>query len=117
MKVFNMTPHPVTVRLDDETEITYEPCGKVFRLVETDEPYGRDVDGVPVVKRSFAVSIAEFPELDDPDAVVIVSLPAALMLKSAQLNLRALIVASDTGSGAIRDEKGQIVAVRRFIVL
>lgn len=114
MKVFNMTPHPVTVRVGEE-EITYEPCGKVFRLVEIDEPYGRDVDGVPVIRRSFAVSITDFPELDDPDAVVIVSLPALMGLKG--VHVRALVVAPDTGSGAIRDEKGQIVAVTRFIVL
>lgn len=113
MKYVNMTPHSILVRKKDGSEFRIEPSGKVFRLEEVDEVVG-SVDGVEVVERKFSVSsIPE--EFNDPEAVVIVSLPALMALKTVGLKHEALIVAPDTGSGAIRDGEGRIIGTTRFI--
>lgn len=115
MKLINMTPHKVTIRKKDGSEVSIEPSGKVFRLEERDEVIG-EIDGIEVVKREFTLS--ELPsEFDDDDAVILVSLPALLALRAAQIKTKATILAPDTGSGAIRDAEGRIVGTKRLIAM
>jgi len=117
-RVLNMTPHQITIQTGDGRRIDIPPAGKIFRLAEEDQLAGTvSLDGVEVevVKRTFEVTNCE--ELLDSDAVVIVSLPALMALRQAGIQVRAIVVAPDTGATAIRDERGQIVAVRRFITM
>jgi len=125
MRVVNLTPHEITLQLEDGRRVSIPPSGKIFRLDELDEPAssvavkvdGEDVEvEVEVVRRSFRVT--NFEELfEKEDMVAIVSLPALIALRQAGIRTRAMIVAPDTGATAIRDERGQIVAVRRFITM
>ncbi|MBW2671852.1 MAG: hypothetical protein JRD89_00370 [Deltaproteobacteria bacterium] len=124
-KVWNLTPHEI--RLADESgEIVarFPPSGYVARLTCEDRPDSTarlyDCD-LPIVVRIFGEPEGLPPEdlLDeDQTHIFIVSLPAlqAVTETVARNYDRAIIVvAPDTGPTAIRDEKGQIVAVRRFI--
>jgi len=123
MRVVNLTPHEITLQLPDGRRVSIPPSGKVFRLKELDEPApslkveaeGEELE-VEVVRRSFEVT--NFEELfEDENLVAIISLPALITLRQAGVKTRAIVVAPDTGATAIRDERGQVVAVRRFITM
>ncbi|MCS7187606.1 MAG: hypothetical protein RMK89_11735 [Armatimonadota bacterium] len=116
MNFINMTPHPVVIRKKDGSEITIEPSGQVFRLDEEDERL-HDIDGIELVYRKFKLPDSIPPEFSDPQVVVIVSLPALMALKATGVSFDALIVAPDTGSGAIRDSQGRIVGTTRLITM
>jgi len=122
MRILNMTPHAINVELPDGRRIEIPPSGKVFRLNEKDEPAGTvsvqvadETVEVEVVRREFV--LANYEELFDEDVVAIVSLPSLISIRQAGIQTKATIVAPDTGATAIRDERGQIVAVRRFITM
>ncbi len=116
-RIVNLTPHPINIAVKDGRTIEIPPSGKSLRLLEVDEPTDPVLignDEVEVVKRSFSLP-ENFPELDDPDVIAIVSLPVLMALRNRPIAAR--IVAPDTGSGAVRDEKGNIIAVKRFVTL
>jgi hypothetical protein len=114
----NLTPHAVTVYRKDGSSFTIEPSGKVFRLKEQDVVTA-NIDGVDIVRRQFYIDPEDLELFNDPQAVYIVSLPALMGLaKVTEPNLSQFtIVAPDTGTGAIRDGKGNIVGTRRFVIL
>ena len=127
MKFINMTPHEVVVRKPDGEEVKISPSGRTLRLREVDQVLEDangnpiTVDGIPVVHRVL-LPPEELPEeFNDPDAVVIVSLPALMGLvalrEAGSIRPLCWIVAPDTGTGAIRDERGQIVGTTRFITM
>ena len=102
MKIINITPHPVTLVKVDGTKKTYPPSGTVARVKVGDEVV--DVlDGAPV-RQGQVVGFTDLPE-PQPDTVYIVSL---FVLQHAN---RDDFVAPDT-ENAIRDEDGQIIAVK-----
>jgi hypothetical protein len=71
---------------------------------------------VPIVSRDFEE--VDLPE-EQPGVCYVVSLPALMGLRAAG-NDRRDVVAPDTGSGpygAVRDERGQVIGCRRFVVL
>ena len=102
MKIINLTPHAVTLIRADGTKKTYPPSGTVARVKVGDEVV--DVlDGAPV-RQGRIVGFSDLPE-PQPDTVYIVSL---FVLQHAN---RDDLIAPDTND-AIRDENGQIEAVR-----
>jgi len=122
MKFVNLMPHPIVVRKPDGTEIVIEPSGKVLYLEEAgDVPWG-EVDGIPIFARRYRL-----PEdlrsvfYRGTDTVFIVNLPTLMILRGLltadPLRFFAIIVAPDTGSGAIRDEQGRIIGTTRFITV
>lgn len=113
IKLVNLLPHPINVLLPDGTMIEIPRGEQVYRLTEKDEPVGA-IGGIPLKKRTFTATPLE----DTPGTVYIVSLPAAMGLKVAGFKFsHALIVCPDTGADAIRDEQGNIKAVRGFITI
>jgi len=124
MRVVNLTPHPIVVETPSG-RFEIPPSGKIFRLAEDDKPAGTvtiNETTVEVVERQFSVNLDNFLELTDPDCFCIVSLPALMALaqlvyQHPSIDINATVAAPDTGATAIRDEKGQIIAVRRFIVM
>src|SRR5690606_21718414 len=109
MKIINLTPHAITVRTDSGDRV-FEPSGAIARVTTTATPAG-EVDGIPVVNQTFG-EIEGLP-VPEPNTVFIVS---AIVLAAAKEAGRTDCIAPDTSpQGAIRDEAGRIVAVRRFV--
>ena len=103
--MINLTPHPIVIRAEDGTETVLAPSGRVARVSTTEEVVG-DLNGVPVVRRMLG-AVEGLPEDDTPCVV------SALVL--AAVPGRANTYAPDTGATAVRDERGQIVAVTRLV--
>jgi hypothetical protein len=135
MKIINATPHDIIIfpqdapsRLRAEGGKFYDPetgrevvpllviprSGEVLRMQERDEegdPILLDGVRIPVVLRLF-----EVPPIPsgDPETMWIVSLPIAQAWAREYVAPEGIYV-PDTGSGAVRDEKGNIVGTRRLI--
>ena len=104
MRMFiNLTPHPIRI-YTKEGVLTIPPVGEVFRL-DMQEVSTQEVDGIPIVTARY-----ELPErlpscFYNPDAIVIVSLPALMALATTGIlwQLPATVVAPDTSlRGAVR---------------
>jgi len=109
MKIINLTPHAVVVRMEDGDRV-FEPSGTVARVAVTSTPVG-EVDGIPVVAQTYG-EIEDLPD-PQPGVVYIVSMVVRQAAKEAG---RTDVVSPDTSpAGAIRDEQGRIVAVRGFV--
>jgi len=109
MRIINLTPHAITVRLESGDRV-FEPSGQVARVAVTATPVG-EVDGIPVVAQAYG-EIEDLPA-PEPDTLYLVS---AIVLAAAKEAGRRDVIAPDTSpQGAIRDEAGRIVAVRRFV--
>lgn len=109
MKIVNLTPHAITVRLESGDRV-FEPSGTEARVATTATPAG-EVDGIPVVAQTYG-EIEDLPA-PEPDTLYLVS---AIVLAAAKEAGRTDCIAPDTSpQGAIRDEAGRIVAVRRFV--
>lgn len=110
MKIINLTPHDVVIRLDDGTEKAFPAIGEMARVNTTAEVV-EEVDGIPIVSQSFG-EIEGLPE-KEKGTLYIVSL---VTRQAAQELGRTDVISPDTSpAGAIRDEQGRIVAVRRFV--
>lgn len=109
----NLTPHSVVIFKQDGTKLEIEPSGEVLRLIEEDTIFD-EVEGITIIKRKFSP-----PEivgvLYDSTKIVIVSLVTLLSLKDFDPKPTALVVAPDTGSGAVRDSEGKIIGTTRLI--
>lgn len=104
--MLNLTPHAITVRLPDGSERTFQPSGTVAR-VTTFQTSAANLDGIPTsYRRTGNVEGLTLP-LTQP---VLVS---GMVL--AELSGAENVFAPDTGSTALRDAAGHIVAVTRLI--
>ncbi len=105
MAILNLTPHAITLRRSDGSEVVFPPSGTVAR-VTTREVVKGEVDGVPVVRTEYG-AVEGLPEEGTPclvSAIVRMAVPG-----------RRGVYSPDTGPTAIRDERGQVVAVTRLI--
>lgn len=120
--MINLTPHAITVQIGDRS-ITFPPSGTVARVesiefisgsmdifdpavAECDEQGNSNGCRVPVVVRSFG----EVHGLPNDGSPCIVS---SLVLGAVPG--RPNTFAPDTGSTAIRNERGQVIAVTRLV--
>lgn len=104
--MLNLTPHAITVRLPDGTERTYPPSGTVAR-VATYETSAANLDGIPTSYRR--TGMIEGLTLPVAEPVLV----SGMVL--AELTGTDNVFAPDSGATAIRDERGQIVAVTRLV--
>lgn len=107
----NLTPHDITVRSADGPDRTFPPSGKVAR-VETSEAPVDPIDGIPVIFRETGRLVLPEGIPQNGESYLIVS---SMCLDAASIRQRAFCVAPDTGATAIRNDKGQVVAVTRFV--
>lgn len=110
MKIVNLTPHDVVVRLESGKELFFPATGETARVKTVSKESGA-VAGVPVVTQSYG----EIEGLPEPQkgTLYLVSLVAR---QAAQEQGREDVISPDTSpTGAIRDEKGRIIAVRQFV--
>ena len=121
----NLTPHDITVLADmpgsktglaaRETYVPYGPVvratGKKRKRIDTTE------DGVPLVAPPDFDGVSDLPdEVNTEEYMLIMSTMAAEALLAKRPDFRAAVVVPDTGpESVVRDAKGQIKGVRRFI--
>jgi hypothetical protein len=101
--MLNLTPHAVTLRTP-QGDVTIAPSGVVARVSTVETLTGDTVAGVLVVARTMG-DVTGLPPEGTPcivSAMVAAAVPG-----------RAGVYAPDTGVTAVRDDRGQIVAVTR----
>ena len=116
MKVHNLTPHPISFRVDDLT-VSYPPSGTVARVTTHEEAIPA-IKGekafLPLVRRVFGgVNLGLTTEEGE---IYIVSSLVLEALRGEDPK-PGFFIAPDTGTTAIRDAEGRITAVTRFVTL
>jgi hypothetical protein len=103
----NLTPHPIVIRRADGSDMTIAPSGVVPRIVggSVDAP---DLNGIPV-KVDLAGTVADLPDAVEGVALIVSGMVLAALTGSGRRD----VFAPGTGpaDGAIRNDKGHIVAV------
>ncbi|ADQ41539.1 hypothetical protein Calkr_2070 [Caldicellulosiruptor acetigenus I77R1B] len=113
VRLVNCTPHTVRVVRENGEVVEIAPSGLAVR-VNTVQEIVRDIDGIPVVATRF--TDVQLPESQE-NTVYIVSTVTLQACRELGIQ-RNDLVSPDTGpQSAVRDETGQIVAIRRFQVL
>lgn len=116
-KLVNLTPHPIVFRPDDVTEYTISPDGRVARVSMEIYPITTLVTGPSEVRVPLVITIhgeVEGLPKPEPGTFFIVS---RMVFDAMRGKNRDDLIVPDTGSeSAVRDSKGQIVAVRRFTI-
>lgn len=118
MNIHNMTPHSITLVVDG-VYVSF-PSEGVIRAsqkdakvdeIETNLDLGNSSAGftIPVFSSSFGAPEG-VPELEEQDAVYIVSSIAFQSLKAAGYDMSKFVITS----GTIRDEQGRIVGCKGF---
>jgi hypothetical protein len=107
MHIINLTPHAIVIEKSDGTQVSI-PATTPSARIQQQNVISADIDGIPVS----AVIYGDVEYLPDPqpETVYVVSAMVAQQCRG-----RVDVVAPDTGSTAIRDEAGRIVAVRGFV--
>jgi hypothetical protein len=107
----NLTPHPIRVFKPDGSVEEISPSGQVARVREVRKKAG-EVGGLPV----FAVEYGEIEGLPSPQpgTYYLVSRPVLDALRSRGVQ-RPDVFAPDTGAGAIRNERGEVIGVKSLL--
>jgi hypothetical protein len=102
----NLTPHAIVIRLVDGTDLTFPPSGKVARVDEAPNFVNGEIGGIPIISRTVFGEVIDLPEPVEGIGYIVSGLVAGVVY-------RADVFAPATGpkDGAIRNDKGQIVAV------
>lgn len=101
----NLTPHPIVVRLHDG-DVTFPPSGKVARVDEMPTTVVGEMGGVKILSRTVFTAVINLPEPVEGTAFIVSGLVAGAVS-------RADVFCPATGpkDGAIRNDKGHIIAV------
>ena len=103
----NLTPHAIVVRLADGTDLTFPPSGQVARLDEHPSRQMGKIDGVTILSRTNFGEVIGLPQFVTEGVNYIVS-----SLVAAQVvRLDVFSPATGPNDGALRNDKGHIVAV------
>tara|TARA_R110002126_G_scaffold54971_5_gene148363 strand:+ start:837 stop:1151 length:315 start_codon:yes stop_codon:yes gene_type:complete len=102
--MLNLTPHSITLALQNGERVTFPPSGQLARVTSQEVVTGT-LHGVTVIQRQFG-AVEGLPEDGTPCLV------SALVLSAVPG--RAGVYAPDTGPTSIR-ENGQVVAVTRLV--
>ena len=104
--MINLTPHEIVIRTS-RGDIVLPPSGIVARVATAEVDAGTfGPEAIPVVRRTLG-DVTGMPEAGVPcivSAMVAAAVPG-----------RASVFAPDTGSTAIRNESGHVVAVTRLV--
>jgi len=111
--LMNLTPHPITLRSLDGTDTVLVPSGTVARVTATSGSLG-SVEGVPVPVMG-ADSFGKVIDLPEPEEGVFL-IVSGLVGGAPSIKGRADVLVPGTGpnDGAIRNDKGHIIAVTRL---
>jgi hypothetical protein len=104
--MLNLTPHTIVLRLPSGQDIALPPSGTVARVAMIEEAVGT-IAGLPLIRRRPG-PVVGLPEDGKPcivSSMVLAALPAGT----------PGVYAPDTGPSALRDERGQVLAVTRLV--
>lgn len=113
MKIVNLNKHVIIVAIKNEKhnqELVYQPSGMVAS-VSVKQSVVKEVNSISCVQNQYG-DVVGLPEPQE-DTLYLVN---AIVLERAKLMGRSDCIAPDTGPTAIRDEKGQVIAVTRFVM-
>jgi len=107
MNFLNLTPHAIVVRMNDGTDLTFPPSGKVARVDELPTTIVGEIDGITILSRTVFGQVIDLPEPTEGVGYIVSGLVAGVVYRSD-------VFAPATGpkDGAVRNEKGHIVAVK-----
>ncbi len=105
MKFINLTPHALTI----EGIGTLQPSGTVARVEASPQPRA-SVDGVRVRENVFG-NVIGLPVAELGTAYIV----SAMVLAARRSRAGQDIFAPDTGTDAVRNDKGHIVSVRGLV--
>jgi len=109
MNIINLTPHDVKL-FHKGQEFTFPKTGTVARVASKSE-FSHTVNGLPVHKTIYG-EVENLPEHQEGVIYIV-----ALLVAQVLAGTRTDIVCPDTGpDSAVRDEKGLIAGVRRFML-
>ena len=109
MKIINLTPHDVKI-FHNGQERVFPNSGVVARVTSKSE-FSHSVNGLPVHKTIYG-DVENIPKHQDGVIYIV-----ALLVAQVLAGTRADIVCPDTGpDSAVRDNKGLIVGVKRFMI-
>lgn len=107
----NLTPHEIIVRTD-AGDIKIPPSGKIARVEEFTTCASGEIEGIPF-RVGMSTTPVGIPDREDGKVYIV-----SRMVLDAMYFYRDDVFAPDTGpESVIRNEKGQIVAVRRFVAM
>ena len=113
----NLTPHEITI-LDENNNVVLRlpPSGTIAR-VTTRETQVATINGIPVYKTEYG-EVEGLPD-PQPGTIYIVSLLVLQALKARGIDRNDVVAPNTSPSpmGAVRNEKGQIIGVRSFVIL
>jgi len=109
MNIINLTPHDVKL-FHDGQEFTFPNAGTVARVTSRSE-FSHTVNGLPVHKTIYG-SIENLPEQVEGTIYIV-----ALLVAQVLAGTRTDVICPDTGpDSAVRDSKGMIAGVKRFMI-
>lgn len=108
--MINLTPHAIVLRTA-AGDVTFPPSGQVARVATLSSATGAIVAGVPVVRHTYGPVTGLVRDAQGVPLPCIVSGMVLAALPAGTIN----VYAPATGSTAIRDERGQVVAVTELV--
>ena len=108
--MINLTPHAIVLRTA-AGDTTFQPSGSVARVATIAAPTGEMVAGVPVVRNTYGPVTGLVRDTQGVPLPCIVSGMVLAALPAGTVN----VFAPATGATAIRDERGQVVAVTELV--
>ena len=108
--MINLTPHAITLRTP-VGDVTFPASGQVARVATLSSATGEMVAGVPVVCNTYGPVTGLVRDANGVPLPCIVSGMVLAALPAGTLN----VYAPATGATAIRDERGQVVAVTELV--
>jgi len=107
MNIVNLTPHPITIRLEDGIDHNFGPNGLVARVSEEDPVVVGSVSGFPVLGKTRFGSVIDLPSPVEGTIYIVSGVVAAHIARSDVFS-----PATGPKDEAIRNDKGHIVAVK-----
>lgn len=124
-RIVNLTPHAIVLRMGEgpETDVTIAPSGTVARVTQGAARLAVGYMGcpVPVYRQGPFAAIEDLPDYENGTLLIVSGMVAAAVKEIEGLHqnvaLRTDVVAPGTGpaDGAVRNDKGHIVAVTRLV--
>lgn len=111
VKLVNLTPHAITLRNDRGEDTVIAPSGVIARVSNAPSLKFEEIEGIPVPVYN-ADEMGEIESLPAPEIGVLYIVSG--MVGAACMRDDVLVPGTGPADGAIRNDRGHIVAVTRL---